>query len=68
MSINVKIEDYCQDCKDFVVHDYVDVDFSCDGTEIKRIKHLIACENHSKCKKIENHIMEVIKNASKKKN
>lgn len=68
MSIEVKIEDYCQDCDDFVVHDYVDVDFSYDGTQIKRIKHLIACENHSKCKKIENQIREVIKNETKKKN
>lgn len=32
MSIEVKIEDYCQDCKDFIVHDHVDVDFSYDGT------------------------------------
>ena len=51
MSIDVKIEDYCQDCKDFVVHDYVDVDFSYDGNQIKCIKHIIACENYSKCKK-----------------
>lgn len=68
MSIEVKIEDYCQDCDDFVVHDYVDVDFPYDGKPFKRIKHLIACENHPKCKKIENHIREVIKNAPKKKN
>lgn len=67
MSIDVKIEDYCQDCTDFVVHDYVDVAFSYDGNQIKRIKHLIACENHPKCK-IEKHIREVINNAPKKKN
>lgn len=68
MSIEVKIEDYCQDCKDFVVHDYVAVDFPYAGNKFNQIKHFIACENYSKCKKIENHIREVIKNASKKKN
>lgn len=66
MSIEVKIEDYCQDCKDFVVQDLMDVDFLLEEGRSK-LKHVVTCKNYSKCKKIEKTIREAICNEEKHK-
>lgn len=57
--IKLMIEDYCQDCKDFEVHQKSNTAYA--GDDVVFCDHVITCKHSSLCRRLNRHLERKIK-------